>query len=147
MRFINFSSGSAKLTVSSFVCLSVRHAFERHTLCARFRHEGVAVQKRFRYRWIGKVCICAPVLNFLRLMPIGDITKCRSPKNGKNWGFSQPQDDINRSRRSFTGKDIPCVCYSMPNLALIDKRGLVPEPPKCQNLPKIVVFGKLKPTQ
>jgi len=24
----------------------------------------------------GKVCSCAPVLNFLRLMPIGNITKC-----------------------------------------------------------------------
>ena len=31
------------------VCLSlfVRHAFERQSLCARFRHEGVGVQKRF----------------------------------------------------------------------------------------------------
>ena len=31
-----------------FFCLSiVRHAFERQSLCARFRHEGVGVQKRF----------------------------------------------------------------------------------------------------
>ena len=29
------------------VCLSVRHAFERQSLCTRFRHEGVGVQKRF----------------------------------------------------------------------------------------------------
>jgi len=29
------------------VCLSVRHAFERERLCARFRYEGVGVQKRF----------------------------------------------------------------------------------------------------
>jgi len=29
------------------VCLSVRHAFERQRLCARFCHEGVGVQKRF----------------------------------------------------------------------------------------------------
>jgi len=29
------------------VCLFVRHAFERQSLCARFRHEGVGVQKRF----------------------------------------------------------------------------------------------------
>jgi len=35
-----------------FVCLSVRHAFERQRLCARFRHEGVGVQKRFWYCWI-----------------------------------------------------------------------------------------------
>jgi len=30
-----------------FVCLSVRYAFECQRLCARFRHEGVGVQKRF----------------------------------------------------------------------------------------------------
>ena len=35
-----------------FVCLFVRHAFERQRLCTRFRHEGVGVQKRFWYRWI-----------------------------------------------------------------------------------------------
>jgi len=29
------------------VCLFVRHAFERQSLCARFRHEGVGAQKRF----------------------------------------------------------------------------------------------------
>jgi len=37
--------------VCLFVCLSVclflRHAFERQSLCARFRHEGVEVQKQF----------------------------------------------------------------------------------------------------
>ena len=35
------------VSVCLFVCLSVRHAFERQSLCARFRHEGVGVQKRF----------------------------------------------------------------------------------------------------
>jgi len=38
-------------TLSIFVCLSVYlfvgHAFERQSLCARLRHEGVGVQKRF----------------------------------------------------------------------------------------------------
>jgi len=29
--------------VCLFVCLSVRHTFERHNLCARFRNEGVGV--------------------------------------------------------------------------------------------------------
>jgi len=29
------------------VCLFVRHAFERQSLCARFRLEGIGVQKRF----------------------------------------------------------------------------------------------------
>jgi len=37
-----------------FVCLSVRHAFERERLCARFRHEDVGVQKQFWYRRIGE---------------------------------------------------------------------------------------------
>jgi len=31
--------------LSVSVCLSVRHAFERQRLCARFRREGVGVQK------------------------------------------------------------------------------------------------------
>jgi len=35
------------LSVCLSVCLFVRHAFERQSLCARFRHEGVGVQKRF----------------------------------------------------------------------------------------------------
>ena len=30
-----------------FVCFFVRHVCERQNLCARFRHEGVGVQKRF----------------------------------------------------------------------------------------------------
>ena len=67
--------------------------------------------------------MCA-VLNVLRLMPIADITKCRSPKNGKNWGFSPPDGDrINRSRRNLAGKRTPLVCYSTLHLALIGKRG------------------------
>jgi len=33
------------LSVCLFVCLSVRYAFERQSLCAQFRHEGVGVQK------------------------------------------------------------------------------------------------------
>jgi len=48
--------------VCLYVCLSVRQAFERQRLCARFRHEGVGVQKRFRLRWIGEglqLCACA----------------------------------------------------------------------------------------
>ena len=30
-----------------FVCLSVRHAFERQRLFARFRHEGIGAQTQF----------------------------------------------------------------------------------------------------
>jgi len=35
------------LSVCLSVCLFVRHAFERQSLCARFRYEGVGVQKPF----------------------------------------------------------------------------------------------------
>ena len=48
---ISPAAGAAKALSFLFVCLSVclfvRHAFERQRLCARFRHEGVGVQKRF----------------------------------------------------------------------------------------------------
>jgi len=52
MARISPAAGTAKnvefsLSICLFVCLSVRHAFERQSLCARFRHEGVRVQKRF----------------------------------------------------------------------------------------------------
>ena len=43
---ISPAAGAAK-NVEFFVCLSVRLAFERQRLFARFRHEGVGVQKRF----------------------------------------------------------------------------------------------------
>jgi len=45
---ISPAAGVAKSLSFLSVCLSVfRHAFERQRLCARFRHEGVGVQKRF----------------------------------------------------------------------------------------------------
>jgi len=47
---ISLAAGAAKnieFFACLFVCLSFRHAFERQRLCARFRHEGVGVQKRF----------------------------------------------------------------------------------------------------
>ena len=69
---ISPAAGVAK-NVEFFVCLFVRHAFERQRLCARFRHEGVGVQKRLWCRWIGEgLYSCALVFNFLRLLPIGD---------------------------------------------------------------------------
>jgi len=83
-----------------------------------------------------------------RLLPIGDNTKCRSPKNAKNRVSSPTEGNgINRSRRNLARKRTPWVCYSTPHLALIGKRGSVQEPPKCQNLPKIVIFCHQKPTQ
>ena len=60
--------------------------------------------------------------------------------------LSTEGDRINQSRRNLAGKRIPWVCYSTPNLVLIDESGSVQEPPKCQNLPKIVFFGHRQPT-
>jgi len=45
--FTRRRGGQKRLVFCLSVCLSVRHAFERQSLCARFRHEGVGVQKRF----------------------------------------------------------------------------------------------------
>ena len=44
---ISSAAGAAKNVEFLPVYLFVRHAFERQSLCARFRHEGVGVQKRF----------------------------------------------------------------------------------------------------
>ena len=47
---ISPDAGAAKnveFFVCLFVCLFVRHTFECQSLGARFRHEGVTVQKRF----------------------------------------------------------------------------------------------------
>jgi len=69
-------------------------------------------------------------------------------KFAKNCGLWPPEaETMNTFRWYFAGKYRPWVCYSTPNLAFIGKRGSVQEPPKCQNLPKIVVFGHWKPTQ
>ena len=40
---ISPAAGAAKNVEFLSVCLSVCHAFERQSLCARFRHEGVGV--------------------------------------------------------------------------------------------------------
>ena len=57
-------------------------------------------------------------------------------------GVSPPEGErINRSRQILTSKRVLWVSCSTPDLALIANRGSVQEPPKRQNLPKIVVFG------
>ena len=120
------------LFVFLFVCLSVRHTYEWKS---PFLHDGVGVQKQFWYR------SCALVFTFFSLLPIANTAKCWSPKTGKIFGFSLPKGD------NLANKRIPRVCYSTQNFALIGKRGSVQEPPKCKNLPKIVVFSHRKLTQ
>jgi len=59
-----------------------------------------------------------------------------------NCGFWPPEaDTMNTFRWNLACKCIPWLCSSTANLALIGKRGSVQEPPKCQNLPKIVVLA------
>ena len=122
----------------SFVCLSVRHAFERQSLCDQFRHEGVGVQKRFWCRWIGK--------DFVVVHPCPTFSDCCqlvTPLNAEvqkqqNWGFSPPEGDrINLSRWNLARKRTPWVCYSTPNLTVIGKRGSVQELPKVKICPKL----------
>ena len=73
-----------------FLCVFVRHAFERQSLCSRFRHEGVN-------DFDALVCSCAPVFNFIRLPAISDTTKCQSPKKpGKIRVLSLPKGDRNK---------------------------------------------------
>jgi len=68
--------------VCLYVCLSVTLLNVRD--CATdFVMKALEYRNGFDAVVSGKVCGCAPVLNFLRLMTTGDITKCRSPKNGK----------------------------------------------------------------
>ena len=61
-----------------FVCLFVRHAFQRHSLCARFRHEGVGVhtvhtarmhgyQKVHLYIWAVRVSELFAILYLTKL--------------------------------------------------------------------------------
>ena len=62
-----------------------------------------------------KICSCAPVFNLLRLTPTVDITKCRIPKNGKNWGFLLPEDD----RMNLIGRRVSV--QEPPNVKICQK--------------------------
>jgi len=72
------SPAAVCLSVSLFVTLvNVRdraHDFAMKSL--EYRNDFDAVGQ-------GKVCSCAPVFNFVRLLPIDDNTKCRSQKPAK----------------------------------------------------------------
>jgi len=94
------------LSFCLFVCLSV--TLLNVKVCA-----PDFAMKAFEYRndldtvgqW--KVCSCALVFSFLKLLPIGDTTKCRSPKNGIKWGFSPPVGDrINRDQIWYAGLSV-----------------------------------------
>jgi len=91
---ISPSAGVAKdeFCCRLFVCLFVRHAFERQKLCARFRHEGVGVQK---------VTILMPLDRgrFVVVHPPSSFSDCcqmSTPLNAEvqkrqNWGLTPPE--------------------------------------------------------
>jgi len=98
---ISPATGGPK-NVEFFVCLSVCLfvTLLNVRVCAPcFAMKALEYRNNFDAIGSAKVCSRAPVFNFVRLMPTGDITKCRSLKNGNNWGFSPAEaDGINRYR-------------------------------------------------
>ena len=89
------------------------------------RREGRRKDGRVRKGGERKVCSCAPVFNFLRLLLTGDTTKCRSPKYGKLWLFAARGQHNKPINTKLACKRIARVYYSTSNVALIGKRGLV----------------------
>jgi len=70
-----------------FVCLFVRHAFERQRLCARFREDSVGIQKRFWYHWIGEC---------LQL-----CTRIQFPQTAAKWRHHYMQKSKKRQKLGF----------------------------------------------
>ena len=80
------------LSICLSLCLSVTLLNVRD--CALdFAMKALEYRNDFDAVGQGKVCSCAAVFNFLRLLPIGNTTKCQCLKNGKNWGFSPTEGD------------------------------------------------------
>ena len=79
----------------------------------------------------GRFVVVQPCSTLSDSCQLATILNAEVPKTAKNGGFSPTEDDrINRSRRNLASKRIRWVCYRVPNLALIGKRGSVQEPQK-----------------
>jgi len=75
------------LSVCMFVCLFVTLLNVRD--CAPdFATKALEYRNDFDAVGYGKVCSCTPVFNFVRLLPIGDNSKCRSPKKRQKLGVA-----------------------------------------------------------
>ena len=72
--------------VCLYVCLFVRHAFERQRLCTRFHHEGIGVQKQFWCRWIGYVFV-QPWSTFWDWCQLATSLNAEVQKTAKIWVF------------------------------------------------------------
>jgi len=89
----------------------------------------------------GRFVVVHPCSTFSHSRQLVTPLNAEVQKSGKSWGFSPSEGDrINRSRRKLARKRTLRVYSGAPNLAFIGKRGSVQEPPKCQNLPRIVGF-------
>jgi len=86
--------------------------------------------------------------NFLHTLPMGDTTKCQSPKNGKIWDFSLPDGDrLNWLRQNLAHKRELYVDFRKSNWALIGKKDWVQEPSDFIICWKNSVFVPWKMTQ
>jgi len=67
----NSPAAEAAKTVE-FLCVFVRHAFERQSLCARFRHEGINDFDAFRPNW------------FVVVHPYSTLSDCQQLATAQN---------------------------------------------------------------
>ena len=118
---ISPAAGAAKnveFVVYLFVCLSVRHAFERQSLCARFRHEGVGIgptETVFMPLDRGRFIVGQPCSTFSVCCQFATPLNAEVQKTPTIGGFSPTDGDrINRSRRNLARKRTPWVCYIIP---------------------------------
>ena len=96
----------------------------------------------------GRFVVVHPCSTFSDCRQLSTSLNAEVQKTAKIGFFSPPEGDrVNRSKQILTRKRLLLVSCSTPDLALIGNRGSVQEPPKSQNLPKIVDFGYWKPTQ
>jgi len=74
-----------------FVCLFVCSSrfWTSEIVRPKFAMKALEYRNDFDAAGQGKVRSCASVFNFVRLLPIGDNTKCRSPKTAKIGVFRQ----------------------------------------------------------
>jgi len=88
----------------------------------------------------GRLVAVLPCSTFSDCCHLATTLNAEVQKTAKIRFFSPTEGDrINISRQNLASKRAPWVCYSTPNLALMGKVSRYRRP-KCQNLPKIVIF-------
>ena len=152
---ISPAAGAVK-NVECFVCLSVCLSvclfvtlLDVRVCAPDFAMKALEYRDDFDTIGKGKVYGCATVFNFLRLLPIGDTTRCRSPKTATTGDFRRQRAIESTDRDEILHVSIYCGCAIAHQIWPSSvKGGRYRSPsPKCQNLPKIAVFGHRKPTQ